>query len=327
MILIATVFGLASNNVLIAACHYGYGLHGKVLTKEAKKKALMCFYLSQMFYKASINTTKASILLLYLRIFVQKQFRMICWILMGFVIAFGISTTVASVFQCTPIPRTYDKSIPGHCINTTIFWYTNAAISILGDFIIIALPMPLILGLRLQLNQKLSLLIVFALGIFVIITSVLRMTTLNTTSKTPDPTFEIGATMWTILELNIAIVCACLPMCRMPLAKLFPKIFPSTGSSHPNTTAFTHAGTSKNDWTPSTHDRGHNRSHLASVAGGDNNSEEFILQDRNGTHLHPIGGERIQKTTQFEVRYEDNSSDLSGESTPAKVESKFDPRA
>jgi hypothetical protein len=135
--------------------------------------------------------------------------------------------------------------------------------------------------------------------------------------------------MWTILELNIAIICACLPMCRMPLAKLFPRLFPSTGSSHPNTNAFTHAGTSKNDWTPSTTDRKHGRSQLASVVGGgDNNSEEFILQDRNGTHLHPVGGDsRIQKTTQFEVRYEDNSSELSGDSSPRKIESKFDPRS
>jgi hypothetical protein len=135
--------------------------------------------------------------------------------------------------------------------------------------------------------------------------------------------------MWTILELNIAIICACLPMCRMPLAKLFPKLFPSTGSTHPNTYAFTHAGTGKNDWTPSTNDRGHGRSQLASVVGGgDNNSEEFILHERNGTHLHPTGPDsRIQMTTQFEVRYEDTHSDMSGETTPSKLESKFDPRA
>jgi hypothetical protein len=118
----------------------------------------------------------------------------------------------------------------------------------------------------------------------------------------------------------------------MPLAKLFPKLFANIGSSHPTTAPFTHAGTSKNDWTPSTHDRKtHQKSQLASVvAGGDNNSEEFILQDRNahGTHMHPIGSDtRIQKTTQFEIRYEDSRSDVSGESTPHKFESTYDPRA
>jgi hypothetical protein len=52
--------------------------------------------MSQIFYKCSINLTKASILLLYLRLFVQKPFRLMCWILLGFVAAYGIATTLAS---------------------------------------------------------------------------------------------------------------------------------------------------------------------------------------------------------------------------------------
>jgi hypothetical protein len=122
------------------------------------------FYISQFTYKISINATKASILLLYLRIFVQERFRMICWILMGFVAAFGTATTLASIFQCTPIPRTWDKSIKGVCLNTTIFWYTNAGFSIVGDLILLILPMPILYNLKLPLNQRLALMMVFSLG-------------------------------------------------------------------------------------------------------------------------------------------------------------------
>ena len=122
------------------------------------------FYFSQFTYKVSINATKASILLLYLRIFVQKQFRQICWILMGFVVAFGTATTLASIFQCTPIPRTWNKSIQGVCLNTTIFWYTNAGFSIAGDLILLVLPMPVLYNLKLPLNQRIALMLVFSLG-------------------------------------------------------------------------------------------------------------------------------------------------------------------
>jgi len=119
---------------------------------------------SQYFYKLSINLTKASIILLYLRLFVQKPFRIACWILLGFVSVYGLATELGSILQCDPIQRSWNKAIPGKCINTTIFWYANAAFSILGDVIILVLPMPVIYQLKLQLNQKLSLMVVFALG-------------------------------------------------------------------------------------------------------------------------------------------------------------------
>jgi hypothetical protein len=134
----------------------------------SSKRELTCwskyFVLSQIFYKCSINLTKASILLLYLRLFVQKPFRLLCWTLLGFVTAYGIATTLASTFQCTPIPRAWNKALPGTCLNTTIFWYANAGFSILGDVIILVIPMPLVYSLKLRLNQKISLMFVFALG-------------------------------------------------------------------------------------------------------------------------------------------------------------------
>jgi hypothetical protein len=108
--------------------------------------------------------TKASIILLYLRLFVQKPFRIICRILMGFVITYGIATTLASIFQCTPIVRAWDKTTTGVCLNTTAFWFSNAALSIAGDVILIALPMPIIYKLKLKMNQKVSLMLVFCLG-------------------------------------------------------------------------------------------------------------------------------------------------------------------
>ena len=116
-------------------------------------------------------------------------------------------------------------------------------------------------------------------------------------------------------------------MCRMPLAQLFPKLFPSTDPSRSATNPFTHAGTSKNDWTPSQIGRMDRKQANASiVAGRDSGSEEFILHDRNATYLQPVTGSKsaIQKTTHISVKYDDDHSTASGERTPIKFESKFD---
>jgi hypothetical protein len=81
------------------------------------------------------------------------------------VVLYGIATTFATTFQCTPVSRAWDKTIPGTCINITAFWYANAGYSIATDVIILILPMPVIWGLRLRKAQKIGLMGVFALGI------------------------------------------------------------------------------------------------------------------------------------------------------------------
>lgn len=123
------------------------------------------FYVAQIFYKININMTKASILLLYLRIFIIKPFRVVCWVMLGIILSYMTASVFVSIFQCAPLPRAWDKSIPGTCISITMNWYANAGFSIATDVIILLMPMPIIYSLRLQRNQKVGLMVVFALGI------------------------------------------------------------------------------------------------------------------------------------------------------------------
>jgi len=68
----------------------------------------------------------------------------------------------------------------------------------------------------------------FVLTVFsVCITSILRMTTLNASSKSLDQTYgTLNSTIWTTIEANTGIICACLPMLKAPLTALFPNLFP-----------------------------------------------------------------------------------------------------
>ena len=122
------------------------------------------FWLLQIFYKCTITLTKISILLLYLRIFPKKRFRWAVYAVMGFVISYAISSIAATILQCHPIERVFNHKLHGKCINLTVFWYCNAASSILSDCLILALPMPLITSLHLPRRQKYGLMMVFALG-------------------------------------------------------------------------------------------------------------------------------------------------------------------
>jgi hypothetical protein len=186
------------------------------------------FYLDQIFYKFTINLTKLSVLFLYLRIFSQRWFRITCYTCAAIVGGYAISSVFATIFQCTPVSYVFNKNLHGHCINITAFWYANAIYNIVTDVIILASVPGVVWSLQLSTRQRIGLTLVFGLGIFVFATSILRFTTLDVASKAHDTTFgTLKSTMWTTIEACTAVICACLPMIRTPIQRLFPKIFPT----------------------------------------------------------------------------------------------------
>ena len=53
------------------------------------------------------------------------------------------------------------------------------------------------------------------------------MITLDTSSRATDKTWgNLHSTVWTTIEADTGIICACLPMLKTPLATLFPRLFP-----------------------------------------------------------------------------------------------------
>ncbi|TQV98536.1 integral membrane protein [Cordyceps javanica] len=272
----------------------GFGKHVKSLSKPNKLKALQMFYIAQIFYKLTINLTKTSILLLYRRIFVQKWFRYSCNTLICIVMAYCVA-------------------------NYGINWYANAGFAIATDLLILSLPMQPIWASKLPVNQKRALMLVFALGGFVTVTSILRATTLNFSITSPDVTYDIASTLWTMIEMNVALICACLPMCRMVLAWMLPGLFGSmtiastpknphsSGSSNPTMTIGHRRLRSLNgQWAPYTGpSKAEGRS---SVHHHEESSEEFILAPYQRVYVQEDLNGIIRKTTQYEVYYEGDLS-------------------
>ncbi|KGO53572.1 Histidine phosphatase superfamily, clade-1 [Penicillium expansum] len=224
-ILASCSFAVIVMAFMLASCTYGFGQHIANITTPNRLMTMKFFFVSQAFYKLTMNTTKMSILMLYLRIFIQRWFRITCYVLLVIITSYMVGAFFASVFQCTPVARAWNKTIPGSCIDITTNWYANAGFSIATDVIILTLPMYPLYKSKIILKRKIALMGVFALGAFVVVTSILRMQTLDFSSTSPDPTYDIASSVWTMLEENVAITCACLPMMWMPLARLFPSFF------------------------------------------------------------------------------------------------------
>ncbi|MCJ1396818.1 hypothetical protein MMC11_000008 [Xylographa trunciseda] len=146
--------------------YFGFGRESTSLSISDLHEALKLFWVSQIVYKITITATKTSILFLYLRIFPHQKFRYATFAVMTFVVGYASASILVTIFQCQPISRVWDKSVAGHCINLTAFWYSNASSSIVSDLMIFALPIPLIHSLHLPTRQKVALVMVFAMATF-----------------------------------------------------------------------------------------------------------------------------------------------------------------
>ncbi|XXG99648.1 hypothetical protein Hte_005989 [Hypoxylon texense] len=309
-IMTSWVFAQIVSSLLIAACKHGFGQHIYNISAPEQVLTLKLYYVAQAFYKLTLNLTKASILLLYLRIFLQRWFRISCYVLLGIILSYMVATTAASIWQCTPIARAWDKSIDGTCVSITANWYANSGFSVASDVLVLVLPMQPIFRSNLPTKQKWALMIVFALGIFVTITSILRMQTLDFSSTSSDPTYDVASSTWTVIEENVAIICACLPMCKGPLNWLFPSIFASTtrrASGGYKPSQHNTDSSSRNYWAPIRGDSEMLSTRVTSVQGrkstAANHSQEYMLEetksvDRN-SDAEDIQG--IRKVIEYDI--------------------------
>ncbi|KAF5574009.1 integral membrane protein [Fusarium pseudoanthophilum] len=232
-IIVSLISSVLLSTYIQLAIHHGYGMHKADLEKPDLRMALKMFFIAQTPYKATVCLNKVAAILLYLRLFVTKSFRIWSFVVLGVVVGYSIGGIAATIWQCVPIKGAWDKSVDAKCIDSNKFWVAYAVLNILTDVMVLALPIMPIVRLQTSRREKLLLCCIFLLGGFVTITSILRVTSVsNSLRNKKDMTWNfIDRGVWTLIEANLGIIAACLPVLRQPLGKLFPRIFGSTKKS------------------------------------------------------------------------------------------------
>jgi hypothetical protein len=118
-------------------------------------------------YNLSLTLTKISIVFQYKRIFTTPKVVRFCWIMIGILVVYGFWTVIGSALMCIPVQKFWDIYMPeneGYCMNKLQFWFSNAALNIITDCMIFAIPMPLLKQLQLPKKQKIGLMFVFGFG-------------------------------------------------------------------------------------------------------------------------------------------------------------------
>lgn len=131
------------------------------------------FFIAQTPYKIALGFTKASIVLLYLRIFITETFQRVGKIYLVFIAAWTIASVLVTILQCIPIQATWNKKITSKtCLDKNSWWYAFAAINTVTDFLVAILPIPAIRRLKLSKRDRIGLFCVFGVGaLYVLILS------------------------------------------------------------------------------------------------------------------------------------------------------------
>ena len=85
-----------------------------------------------------------------------------------FVALLGTSAILVAIFPCTPIRDFWDTiggKLGGKCVNALSFFKSTGSLNAAFNFVLLALPIPLVWRLRTSILQKVILSIIFFIGL------------------------------------------------------------------------------------------------------------------------------------------------------------------
>lgn len=182
--------------------------------------------------------TKTSISLFYLTL--SKNHRVFKWATVATLIVVnvaGLALTLLNIFQCRPVGAAFDDPIRPNakCIDIVTLYLSSAPVNIITDLALLFLPMPILTSIRLPRNEKIILIVTFSFGAFVAVVDVVRIAYLEsaalarlqnaTGSNVGDYSWIASLSfMWSAVEVNVGIICACVPGVKPLAAKVFPNL-------------------------------------------------------------------------------------------------------
>jgi len=194
---------------------------------------------------------KSSILVFYLSL--SKSNRLFRWstiATLAVVNAAGFALLMTTVFQCRPVGAAFEVPIPSdaHCTDIVTIYLASAPVNIITDLVMLLLPMPILTGMRLPRKQKAILVITFGFGLFVAVIDIIRVAYLQSAatyriselnadsgggSDQDETDFSWYASlsfMWSAIEVNVGIMCACVPGLKPLVSRFMPHFIHDNGS-------------------------------------------------------------------------------------------------
>ncbi|KAI2637323.1 hypothetical protein GGS21DRAFT_511075 [Xylaria nigripes] len=201
---------------------YGSGVHKAELSPDTITNFMKNLWAFMLVWAVAVFSVKIGILLFYWRVFKRTASFRVSAIIVTFIsIAIFLSNFFIYIFQCSPIEKFWKPEVEGSCINRITFYLVSAIINVFGDVLVLSLPLPIIWRLQTSRSKKWSLSLLFLLGAFVIVASVIRIISVTEIDPKDFNFSNVGGGLWSTVEFEVGFICANLPASRPLLFKWF----------------------------------------------------------------------------------------------------------
>ncbi|OJI79384.1 hypothetical protein ASPTUDRAFT_59470 [Aspergillus tubingensis CBS 134.48] len=255
-LILAWIFSIGTQSVILYGYTYGgYGVHIEYLSPAVLEIYVKTLLAAAIIYVPALAAAKFALLMLYYRLLhMIRIWRNIIFLVTFIIASYTIALTLGLIFPCQPIAKNWDLTITtGHCVDRVGFYLATAITNTVSDIILILIPIPVIIKLKLPLIQKLGVGCMFGIGCLTIITSIIRLVTLMPLVTSDDQSYEIAlAVIFIIIEANFIIICPCLPYLKQFLRFHAPCWIGDSGS---NSSQSRPSASSNSNSTPSSNRR------------------------------------------------------------------------
>ncbi|GAB1309962.1 hypothetical protein MFIFM68171_00172 [Madurella fahalii] len=229
LILIALLLSIGYSASIIVLTQYGLGWHMSYLM--AIRRGLRTFLIISAFpvpLTGNLATlfSKASILLFYLRFSTSRRFNIVVYILLFIIVVANSLGALGVLFYCQPISAFWDpRGGDATCISGDHWYAWLAILNCVTDGILLVLPAWIIYPLRVGYAQKAAIAAILGTGGFVLGVSIFRMVIIAQGWGNRDFTYKFATNyIWSVVETNVAIICACAPCLRALVGRYIPSL-------------------------------------------------------------------------------------------------------
>ncbi|KAI0602625.1 hypothetical protein F4775DRAFT_534787 [Biscogniauxia sp. FL1348] len=170
-------------------------------------------------YFTTGGATRLGILLMYHRIFAVST-------IFGYQLFVTSALNITWWIGCSLVSLVHFDSYNGNIFdyhNGNLFWAVSGACEVLLDVLVLALPVSIVMRMHLSFKQKLTVVGVFLLGGFVIITGIVKVV-IGYNKSGGSPTYS-NTVIWATIHAAMAIVCASLPIFPPLVRRMAKSIF------------------------------------------------------------------------------------------------------
>ncbi|KAE8323319.1 major facilitator superfamily domain-containing protein [Aspergillus sergii] len=250
LMLLAWVIDFGFSFSLFYATRKGLGLHDNDIALSDRYSLNRANYAFTVLYNPALMAVKTSILVFYLTLTQgERVFRCANYVTLFVVNAAGLALTLVNVFQCRPVGAafSYPLAPDAHCTDILTLYLSSSPVNIITDLAILFLPNPILTQMRLPRKQKIILVITFSFGFFVAVVDVIRIAYLQNAATSrqillreihlqdvsgDDLNWYASLSfMWSVVEVNVSVMCACVPSLKPLVARIVPKMIRDTDDS------------------------------------------------------------------------------------------------